>query len=219
MPSGSESPGNDYFNDLSQQPPEKTQSGRKNSGGLLNDGEGENTNNANANKQKRIACVVCRKRKLRCDGEKPSCGTCKRLAHDCAYDEVRRKSGPKRGYVKALEARLAQVETLLKDQNGDGTNKDGPTANSLDFNSSSIHQPSLNMATENGSLSAGQGNNHAMEAISRLASTSSMPNPDAFAGTLGDMSIDQQGEDSFPWEMIGLGLEEPLPSQDIMNEL
>lgn len=31
---------------------------------------------------KRIACVVCRKRKLRCDGNKPSCGTCSRLGHD-----------------------------------------------------------------------------------------------------------------------------------------
>ena len=57
---------------------------------------------------KRIACVVCRKRKLRCDGVKPSCGTCTRLQHDCAYDEVRRKSGPKRGYVKQLEARLGR---------------------------------------------------------------------------------------------------------------
>lgn len=55
---------------------------------------------------KRIACVVCRRRKLRCDGKRPSCGTCTRLGHECAYDEVRKKSGPKRGYVKQLEARL-----------------------------------------------------------------------------------------------------------------
>lgn len=55
---------------------------------------------------KRIACIICRKRKLKCDGTKPSCGTCSRLGHKCAYDEVRRKSGPKRGYVKELEARL-----------------------------------------------------------------------------------------------------------------
>ena len=55
---------------------------------------------------KRIACVVCRRRKLKCDGNKPSCGTCSRLGHSCAYDEVRKKSGPKRGYVKQLEARL-----------------------------------------------------------------------------------------------------------------
>lgn len=58
---------------------------------------------------KRIACVICRKRKLKCDGNKPSCSTCKRLGHDCAYDEVRRKSGPKRGYVKALEERLSKI--------------------------------------------------------------------------------------------------------------
>jgi hypothetical protein len=58
---------------------------------------------------KRIACVVCRKRKLRCDGDKPSCGKCTRLGHRCAYSEVRKKSGPKRGYVKALEARLGTL--------------------------------------------------------------------------------------------------------------
>lgn len=58
---------------------------------------------------KRIACVVCRRRKLRCDGKRPSCGTCSRLGHECAYDEVRKKSGPKRGYVKQLEARLGTM--------------------------------------------------------------------------------------------------------------
>lgn len=27
------------------------------------------------------------------------------------------------------------------------------------------------------------------------------------------------GEGDFPWEMIGLGLDEPLPPQDVMNDL
>ena len=62
-----------------------------------------------APRPKRIACVVCRRRKLRCDGKRPSCGTCSRLGHECAYDEVRKKSGPKRGYVKQLEARLGMA--------------------------------------------------------------------------------------------------------------
>ncbi|KAK7203304.1 fungal-specific transcription factor domain-containing protein [Myxozyma melibiosi] len=63
---------------------------------------------------KRIACVICRRRKLKCDGARPSCGTCARLKHECAYEEsVRRKSGPRRGYVKMLEERLAHVEGLL----------------------------------------------------------------------------------------------------------
>lgn len=69
----------------------------------------ENTSTGESNfvpRPKRIACVVCRRRKLRCDGRRPSCGTCSRLGHECSYDEVRKKSGPKRGYVKQLEARL-----------------------------------------------------------------------------------------------------------------
>lgn len=68
--------------------------------------------NANVPKPKRLACMICRKRKLRCDGVRPSCSTCTRLGHQCAYDEVRRKSGPKRGYVKALEERLSEFDEL-----------------------------------------------------------------------------------------------------------
>lgn len=72
--------------------------------------------NANIPRQKRLACLICRRRKLKCDGRRPSCSTCSRLGHQCAYDEVRKKSGPKRGYVKALEERLKQVEVMLKSQ-------------------------------------------------------------------------------------------------------
>lgn len=60
-------------------------------------------------KSKRIACLICRKRKLRCDGIRPSCGSCSRLGHECGYNDIRRKSGPKRGYVKELEARLSKI--------------------------------------------------------------------------------------------------------------
>lgn len=67
--------------------------------------------NSSVPKPKRLACMICRKRKLKCDGIKPSCSTCSRLGHTCAYDEVRRKSGPKRGYVKALEERLSTPTT------------------------------------------------------------------------------------------------------------
>jgi hypothetical protein len=95
MPSpDSESPEDGFFNDLTQQVQEP------------NDANGVDAQNDNSAKVKRIACVLCRKRKLRCDGTRPTCSTCKRLSHDCAYDEVRKKSGPKRGYVKLLEQRL-----------------------------------------------------------------------------------------------------------------
>jgi len=103
--SGSDVLNEDFFNDLSQQPPHSgdtspvAESSRR-------DSNGENKEREAQPKAKRIACILCRKRKLRCDGARPTCGTCKRLNHDCAYDEVRKKSGPKRGYVKLLEARL-----------------------------------------------------------------------------------------------------------------
>ncbi len=92
-----------YFNDLSRQPQLESQDSTSPTEQNCTDATGEGTGTA---KLKRIACVICRKRKLKCDGNKPKCATCARLGHNCAYDEVRRKSGPKRGYVKDLEARL-----------------------------------------------------------------------------------------------------------------
>ena len=89
-----------FFNDLSRQP----HRGARDTDSPIN-GTAHNDDNEPP-KAKRIACVICRKRKLKCDGNRPKCATCSRLGHDCAYDEVRRKSGPKRGYVKDLEARL-----------------------------------------------------------------------------------------------------------------
>ena len=99
----------DYFNDLSRQPHSEHSPQESPSEPSQNATSIEVTA---ALKPKRIACVVCRKRKLKCDGCKPSCATCSRLGHHCAYDEVRRKSGPKRGYVKELEARLGAVFTV-----------------------------------------------------------------------------------------------------------
>jgi hypothetical protein len=94
MPSTeSESPDEGFFNDLAQQ----------------RDSHAQDVQNDGTAKTKRIACVLCRKRKLKCDGSRPSCATCKRLSHDCAYDEMRKKSGPKRGYVKLLEQRLRML--------------------------------------------------------------------------------------------------------------
>ena len=92
-----------YFNDLSRQPSTNKSDSLSphDQPDASPNGEGDEIP-----KTKRIACVICRKRKLKCDGNRPKCSTCARLGHNCAYDEVRRKSGPKRGYVKELEARL-----------------------------------------------------------------------------------------------------------------
>ncbi|PYH99122.1 hypothetical protein BO71DRAFT_314722 [Aspergillus ellipticus CBS 707.79] len=140
---------------------------------------------------KRIACVLCRRRKLRCDGKRPSCGTCSRLGHECIYDEVRKKSGPKRGYVKQLEARLAQVETLLKSQ-GNGS---GPSAtNELVSRTPSQDDVDASMSL----LDRVTASTLSTQASSRTERT-------GLAGAGG--------------ELISLGLEEPLPTQEVIDEL
>lgn len=154
---------------------------------------------------KRIACILCRKRKLRCDGNKPSCGTCSRLNHHCEYSEERKKSGPKRGYVKLLEARLKQVENLLetRDTNPEITAQAPNASATLDEN---IHPPMPSLDVP----SMGLGDT-SMSGMMDTSFTDPMGGIQDFAS----MNV----SDDFSWEMIGLGLEEALPSREVIDEL
>ncbi|KAH8800631.1 fungal-specific transcription factor domain-containing protein [Xylogone sp. PMI_703] len=60
-----------------------------------------------------VACATCRKRKLGCDKQKPSCSQCKRLQIACSYDHLHRKRGPKKGALIVLREKLARTEALL----------------------------------------------------------------------------------------------------------
>lgn len=182
---------------------------------------------------KRIACVVCRRRKLRCDGQRPRCGTCSRLGHECAYDEVRKKSGPKRGYVKQLEARLgmklhvnvavdlkgprkhaanvivailAQVETLLKGQESDSAPRTTPQDNAF---TASFDNESILALPEISDLGNDMGS--AMPSSANQMGAS-QPNQTLFQGTTPFPSDPQ-------WDLISLGLEEPLPAPEVVEEL
>ncbi|KAI5463029.1 fungal-specific transcription factor domain-containing protein [Mariannaea sp. PMI_226] len=167
--------------------------------------------NSSVPKPKRLACMICRKRKLKCDGLRPSCSTCSRLGHVCAYDEIRRKSGPKRGYVKALEERLKQVETLLKTQ-------DPPNASSSNNQPKGLSSmampgpPNLNMQTP----SMGMTGDRDWNINSESPQTTNLEDFN-FNANLG-MGMNNVGG-NFTWEMIGLGLEEPLPPQETIDEL
>ncbi|TKY86608.1 hypothetical protein EX895_004247 [Sporisorium graminicola] len=65
------------------------------------------------------ACEVCRRKKVKCNGQKP-CSQCIAFAEECDYVEVKDRSAYSRRYVESLEARLACVEnsvaTLLQRQ-------------------------------------------------------------------------------------------------------
>ncbi|CVL11026.1 related to Zn(II)2Cys6 transcriptional activator [Fusarium proliferatum] len=171
--------------------------------------------NASVPKPKRLACMICRKRKLKCDGVRPSCSTCSRLGHTCAYDEQRRKSGPKRGYVKALEERLKQVETLLKTQE--------PPQNIPKNINVAMSGPPQTASPANLNISNAPINltgDHSMDQHWNF--TDKSPQQGAmddfnFNASL-DMGMNNVGG-TFTWEMIGLGLEEPLPPQETIDEL
>ncbi|KAK6356418.1 hypothetical protein TWF718_000778 [Orbilia javanica] len=205
----------------------------------------ESADGGDAPRQKRIACVVCRKRKLKCDGARPACGTCSRLGHNCSYDEVRRKSGPKRGYVKALEARLAQVETLLKNQDGPADtppiNKietmNAMPQNSINFSISNTpdFQHVLSKRKQEQQAKAGKASSQtAAFNVDEIQPFTNIPDyrgfPDsemdhistaAFAtgiqtaGTFGSGLQDP----GISWEMVQLGIDEALPDQHIIDEL
>ncbi|KAJ5482656.1 hypothetical protein N7539_006102 [Penicillium diatomitis] len=175
---------------------------------LLTDGTGVGDSNY-VPRPKRIACVVCRRRKLRCDGKRPSCGTCSRLGHECAYDEVRKKSGPKRGYVKQLEARLAQVETLLKGQDAEpAPRQPSPQPRETSFGAP-VNEESILGLSDAAAFAA----DPAMQ-IPQLASGFG---PSQSTQHMFPSAMDPPAPSS--WDLLSLGLEEPLPRQDVIDEL
>ncbi|KAK8050033.1 hypothetical protein PG994_011763 [Apiospora phragmitis] len=186
---------------------------------------GATTTNSSVPKPKRLACMICRKRKLKCDGVKPSCSTCTRLGHTCAYDEVRRKSGPKRGYVKALEERLKLVESMLHTPESSSTSPNNATTAPKESSKSSSNpvEPrkkppatTANLNITNPAIAIASDND-----MDRWHFNGDSPQPGA-----GDdfnfntaMPMGMNLDPSFTWEMIGLGLEEPLPPQETIDEL
>ncbi|OLN92888.1 putative transcriptional regulatory protein C530.05-like protein 13 [Colletotrichum chlorophyti] len=185
------------------------------------------TDNNSVPKPKRLACMICRKRKLKCDGVRPSCSTCARLGHSCAYDEVRRKSGPKRGYVKALEERLKQVETLLKTQDPPAAPVDTSRTVPVGLDATTARRNPQPTASTNFNVvnpPIGFSGDRDMERwryngeSPQTHNTAPPPMDDFNFNSNMSIPMDNAGS-NFTWEMIGLGLEEPLPPQETIDEL
>jgi hypothetical protein len=172
-------------------------------GGAIGDSEQfDGGGNDAVPRPKRIACILCRKRKLKCDSNKPSCGTCSRLNHHCEYSEERKKSGPKRGYVKLLEARLKQVENLLE-------SRDVPPENTVHPPQPPIAQDTFASMPPLTMPDAGD------TSMSGILSENTFADPNLAGIT--DFGVN--ANDDFSWEMIGLGLEEALPTREVIDEL
>ncbi|KAJ2889069.1 hypothetical protein GGI21_006657, partial [Coemansia aciculifera] len=67
-------------------------------------------------KQARLmrACDTCRRKKVKCDGDKPSCSHCTRMRLACHYSPLVRKKRVRRTIVDKLEERLQSMELMLQ---------------------------------------------------------------------------------------------------------
>ncbi|RUS27014.1 fungal-specific transcription factor domain-containing protein [Jimgerdemannia flammicorona] len=60
-----------------------------------------------------LACVICRRKKVKCDGAQPSCSRCMFAGVACQYSDFPRKRGPPKANVEVIENRVHRIESLL----------------------------------------------------------------------------------------------------------
>ncbi|ORZ07904.1 hypothetical protein BCR42DRAFT_289400, partial [Absidia repens] len=58
-----------------------------------------------------LACVICRKKKVKCDGNKPSCSRCEALGITCEFSDPPRKRGPPKHNIEVIESRAHRIES------------------------------------------------------------------------------------------------------------
>ena len=57
-----------------------------------------------------LACIACRRKKIRCSGEKPACKHCMKSRIPCVYKVTTRKAAPRTDYMAMLDKRLKRME-------------------------------------------------------------------------------------------------------------
>jgi hypothetical protein len=217
------------------------------------------TDSAADDKAKRLtACLVCRKRKLKCDSARPKCASCARLGHawylpysknvtdiTSGYEETRKKSGPKQGYVKkleqksqTLEQRLAQLEKLL------ATHQTQQSA-SPSINTHLPTPPGISPLPYENISAPGSASSNTMNQFSFQSTPSTSMNPNLFSTQpmFPDLTSPESNSnnikfDTFPlfnhdpnpgnqdtsenqwaWDLVSLGMQEELPPEEITNKL
>ncbi|KXH50349.1 hypothetical protein CSIM01_05407 [Colletotrichum simmondsii] len=71
-----------------------------------------------------LACNCCRRRKLRCSREVPTCQQCRKTGSDCVYESKRSKPGMKAGAIENLHRRLDALERTVHQQRTKNTSRD-----------------------------------------------------------------------------------------------
>ncbi|KAK7940862.1 binuclear zinc transcription factor [Apiospora aurea] len=168
---------------------------------------GDDTPDCHEQTTEALACVTCRARKLKCNRVKPACSRCARVKGECVYPESRRKPAFKRRNVKELEARLAQVEILLRDVGTEKTSspekaeKEKPDEAAVEFGFPKASQSQSDDVFF-------QGMDYNIPPASTSGDASNMYSFNFSAEPSGDFGT---ASDFFGGELLGLGISEPTP--------
>ncbi|KAG7086441.1 hypothetical protein E1B28_002395 [Marasmius oreades] len=75
--------------------------------------------------QRGLACLACRKRKLKCDGKRPVCSSCIKMKRDgeCEYEDKKQKSR-----TQKLKEKLAMLEERIRELEGPEDGESGTAA-------------------------------------------------------------------------------------------
>lgn len=91
-----------------------------------------------------LSCFICRKRKVKCSRQLPSCSLCDRLSLDCAYPTESQKPGPKKGSNLERRKRLHNDDAGREGSVVPPSNPQAEVSSELDF--SWLFDPSLDWA-------------------------------------------------------------------------
>ncbi|SCN81513.1 related to pathway-specific regulatory protein nit-4 [Fusarium fujikuroi] len=91
-----------------------------------------------------LACSTCRTKRVKCDGQRPSCSTCNTAGEVCEYTtQDSNRKPPSKRYVEALQERIRTLEAQLERFQNNAGNQDRGLPSSIEDSYSTSEGDSL----------------------------------------------------------------------------
>ncbi|GAW06668.1 hypothetical protein LENED_008607 [Lentinula edodes] len=143
--------------------------------------------------QRGLACLSCRKRKLKCDGQKPVCTPCIKMkrADECEYEDRRQKSRTQKLKEKLamLEDRIKELEGTEQTTSGDASSSHSGSPDTFDLSgTNTLDDVDQNQISLNNAWPANSAEPSSNSSSSSLLSASGSPFASAMGMVWGDTS-------------------------------
>ncbi|KAJ3929722.1 MAG: hypothetical protein NXY57DRAFT_899501 [Lentinula lateritia] len=143
--------------------------------------------------QRGLACLSCRKRKLKCDGQKPVCTPCIKMkrADECEYEDRRQKSRTQKLKEKLamLEDRIKELEGTEQTTSGDASSSHSGSPDTLELRgTNTLDDVDQNQISLNNAWPATSAEPSSNSSSSSLLSASGSPFASAMGMVWGDTS-------------------------------